>query len=169
VASQEFATAFKNLSGKDLNSFMEETKGMSPKDALVNSMSEHDLPSEVTSALASTMDQVQEFANTELAAKNPSLAGDLPGSTLSSGGGAKADSGSEMPPFNAMMQNMLAQFMPQMGEPTEKDKAIATIIFANQKFDPTAIMENRKLNIFDRITYRYLVVGKVWYPARNGR
>lgn len=164
LADPRFETDFSALTGKNLQNFLEETKDMAPKDAILASVSGQNFPGELTSALASGLGQIQENSNKQLLAENPNAI--LPASTLSSGGGGRSSGsdGSGMPPFDAIMQNMMAQFMPQMGGPaTEKDKAIAMIIFANQKYSPTAIMENRGLNIFDRITFRYLVVGKAWY------
>ncbi len=62
----------------------------------------------------------------------------------------------------AMMQGMFGQIMGQGGAGGEKAQSgVMSVHFAMQKKGraPASVAEERGLNIFDRVTYRYYFVG----------
>jgi hypothetical protein len=57
-----------------------------------------------------------------------------------------------------MMAGLMGQLMPKTGE--KPSSGIGAVIFANQRRGPASVAEDKTLNIFDRVTYRYYFVSK---------
>ena len=83
--------------------------------------------------------------------------GSLSGSSYAGGGGGggRRSSGSaEEDPLLALMAGLLGGLQGNKSE-NSSQIGLAQVIFANQKKSATAVAEDRKLSIFDRIAYRY--------------
>ena len=63
----------------------------------------------------------------------------------------------------AVVGQMMAGLMDQMNPNKKKDEkttGVSAVIFANQTRSPAAVVEDKTLSIFDRVTYRYYYVGR---------
>lgn len=155
VTSPEFQQAFKDVSGTDLGKFLENANN--PTQAL-GAASADAMPPEQASQFAEAvqgleagvMAQQEEF----LAVNEATYSG--------GGGGKKSDSGD---PFDKSLTDMMATLMgtmlPKNGagdKDPKKSASMAAVIFANSRKPSSVIPEDKKLNLFDRITYRYFFV-----------
>ncbi len=100
--------------------------------------------------IASAIDGVAQYVgNSESAAMYAGGGG--------GGGGSAEEAGPDMA---AMMQGMMDQLNPNAKKKDAPTTGVNAVIFANQNRTPAAVAEDRKLSIFDRVTYRYYYVGR---------
>lgn len=89
---------------------------------------------------------------------------DVAGSAYMAGGGGSggarspgSDAGAGLSQF---MQNMMDQMGKKGGDAAANGVSAQNYGAATAEADPTAVMEDRRINIFDRVTSRYSAVGK---------
>jgi hypothetical protein len=155
VRQPRFPDDFKNASGMGLQDYVD--KFGEPGPALMASMGgslNADQGNKLAAALRATEAQLAMEAN---------------GSYI---GGGRAKSGGESSDkeFGDMMAGIMSKFgaKPEDGEhPSESFKQV---IFANHNRPPEAIADDRKLNLFDRVTFRYhWIVPRLMDPAEQRR
>jgi hypothetical protein len=134
-----------------------------PKGALMAAMGGSFTPSGLTT-LASTLDDMQQ--------KIGAYDG-ISGAYASGGGGGEGGEGGG-DGGDAQMAAMMAQMMDAMNpnaKKGEKPTGVAAVVFAAQvqKRSPSAIAEDHTLSIFDRITYRYIFVGRMMLGIGGAR
>ena len=163
MASPEFQDAFQKNTGTDLGTFLNNAD--SPKAALMAASSGGMDPSQagdLSSALDAAQEQLpQEFSSMGMTGER-ALASDSSTTGYSKGGstqkaGAEINSDSEI---SKLMTLMISKSTPQAGEKKLTNPGLTTVIFANKTQSPVAIAENKQLNLFDRVSYRYIFVEK---------
>jgi hypothetical protein len=161
VTDPRFAKEFQKNSGTSLADFL--TRDGSPG-AMVGAAASNGLSGAQASKLATGLG--------ELEAKAPYLAqqgGDSgAGSSMYRGGGAGgagAEGGDAIPDMGQMMAGLMGQIgqmtqeQMQGGGENARPTGVSAVVFANKTRSPASIVEDRSLNIFDRVTYRYYFVG----------
>jgi len=82
-------------------------------------------------------------------------------STYSGGGsGNGGGSGSEDAALGEMLAGLMAQLNPEAAEDAKRVEGVKAVIFANKSRSPASVAEDKALNIFDRVTYRYYFIGQ---------
>ncbi len=145
VNTPKFQEDFKKASGMTLPDFV--AKSDNPKQA-------------ITAALGATM-STSDTLRTAAALQNleQQLNKPIPSSAyVSSGGGGGRNSGGSEPNLGEIMSNVMSQFGQKPGEDGKPLTGVAAIAFANQNREASAIVEDKSLNLFDRVTYRYFTV-----------
>lgn len=152
VTDPKFAKEFQKDSGQSLGSFL--ARNDRPG-ALMGAAMSNGLTSSQAAKLSSALADLENGAGTVPAP-----------SSIYSGGGAGGGTGGEEP--MAGMQEMMAGLMEQLnpnGKQEEKKTGVGAVIFANQTRSPASVAEDRTLNLFDRVTYRYYFVGRRMAPG----
>jgi hypothetical protein len=146
VGSQQFQNELVKNSGGDLASLAGKSAGAAIMTAAGGALS----PDQLKTLASAVKGMEQSFAS-QVASAQYSSGG--------SGGTAGAGDGGD-PNMTKMMSTLMGQFMPKNADGTEQKSGMAMVIFANQKRSPASVAEDKTLNLFDRISYRYYFVGK---------
>jgi hypothetical protein len=149
VTSGQLPAAFTKASGTAFSAFGSDPN-QSPSDAIAQ-------------AVAGSLNTTDGL---KVAALIKNMEGDLmndDGGMYASAGGSGAGKSDE--PENAAaqaeLQDQLKDMMGKMQGAQEKaDPGISAVIYANQNRSPVSVTEDKSLNIFDRVTYRYYFVVK---------
>ena len=146
VANSEFKNAFEKATGQNLGEFL--ANADEPHSALMTSMGAN-LTGTGKSELAGV-----------LAAIDRSLPFDTGAIARSGRGGGAGSSGDSAPPdMAAMMAGIMGQFMPKEGS-DEPPAGFTVMDFRSLTRSPAAVAEDRSINIFQRISFRYHYVGR---------
>lgn len=147
VNGSKFPEEFQKDSGKSLASFL---AGNGPPGPQMTGASTNGMSASQSATIASAIDGVaQSVGNSEYAAVYAGSGG--------GGGGAGEDGGSDMA---ALAQSLMDQMNPNGKKKEAASTGVSAVIFANRSRTPTAVTEDRKLSIFDRVSYRYYYVGR---------
>jgi hypothetical protein len=161
ISDPQFEKSFQEMTGIALNNFL--ANATTPSASISAGMSGKLAPTQV-----GEMDQLVQKITADVTADMGAVASSLPhnenpnDATYSSGGGG-APSGSTAeaePDMMAMMAGIMEQFGPKQPGAANQNDGVMEVIFANQKKSITDVAEDKKLNIFDRITYRYYFIIK---------
>ena len=151
VKDPKFPKEFKKDTGQDLANFL--TKNDSPTALMGSAMSNGFNPTQA-GKLANALSEME---------RNVGASGtEVPSAIYASGGGGAGNGGGGEDPM-AGMQDMMAGLMDQLNPNKKKEEqksGVSAVIFANQTRSPASVAEDKKLSIFDRVTYRYYFVGK---------
>jgi hypothetical protein len=162
VLTPGFQKDFERASGRNFGDFMKEPKG---------AMSAAELATRTLGGAMSTP-QIGRLANV-IASLDQSLAGAGEAGnsavyTASSAGSRSPASSDGEPDFNAILAGVMAQFNPQTGAPgSPQAKGVSAVAFAMRDRAPASIAEDRQLGLFDRVTYRYIVVSRKMFSGGN--
>jgi len=151
VNSPKFPAEFKKQSGQNLEDFFSNDDPV--KDSILSTLP-GGLSAPVTAKMAEALDQIEE---------SPDIQGD--GATYSSGGGGGLGVGSGDPDMGALMQGVLSQFVPKNKDGTQGSKGISSSDFIKKYRSPDSVVIDRNISIFDRITFRYLLVTKTRFQG----
>lgn len=160
VTTPKFSDDFKKITGNDLNQFIHTST--SPGHAIGSSLS-HFLPSSQAQTLSNSMNTLeQQVASRDRDLTPPS------GASYSGGRGQWGREGnSDESNLNALMGTMMGQFMSK----TDGNSVISQSSMMNfgawEKLSPEAKSENRKVSIFERVTYRYFKFQSEFGMGRN--
>lgn len=151
VGNPNFAKEFQKDAGLPLNDFL--SKDGSPAPMMAAGMTHGLNPAQSAKLDAALSDLAQntDAAPSELVAQGMYSSGGGGG-----GGGEGEDPAAQM---GAMVQDLMDKMNPNKKK-EEQTTGVSAVIFANQTRSPAAVAEDRKLSIFDRITYRYYFVGR---------
>lgn len=155
IMDPRFANDFNKISGSSLGDFL--NKDFSTPSEGVGDGLAGLLPSELDAMAQQAFDGLLPLAEAEGM------------STYQGGGGSRgpaaADPNSDMA---QLMAGLLEKLGPKAdGEPGNDQRGLAQVIFANQHRSPTAIAEDKTLNLFDRITFRYYFTSKRMFSGGN--
>ena len=150
VGNANFPSEFQKDAGIPLSDFLSHNAAAAPM--MAAGMSRGLPPDQGAKVDAALNDLAQ---NTEAA---PS---DYVASTyVGGGGGGGSDTGDDSAAqMGAMMQGLMDKLNPG-NKKDDTGTGVSAVIFANQNRSPAAVAEDRKLSIFDRVTYRYYFVGR---------
>jgi hypothetical protein len=111
---------------------------------------------ELAALSAQNADPARVLASIEDSSGSYSASG--AGRSQSLDSGSLSDSG--MGDMSAMINAMMGQLNPQAAPADKSQQGLREVIFANRNRGPAAVVEDRTLSLFDRVTYRYYYVGK---------
>ncbi len=159
ISDPRFEKSFRDSTGTHFKDFLGNAR--TPASSISAAMSRNLSPSQ-----ASAMDQVLQKIEADGSASANS--GALAASSLHSeatytGGGAGSQggpTGEAEPDLMAMMAGIMAQFGPKEPGGANQNDGVMSVVFAHQQQAAATIAENKTLNIFDRITYRYYFIIK---------
>jgi hypothetical protein len=152
VNNPGFASNFQKATGTSLGSFM--ASNDSPSSALASAMGGGLSPSQ-SATLAAAIKQMDNKLNP-----------DVEGSTYAGGGGlnggAEASNNPDLSAVGDAVSSLLKQLNPDgtSKDPQGAKSGISAVVFANRNRTPAAVTQDSSLSIFDRVTYRYIFVGR---------
>jgi hypothetical protein len=147
VSSPKFAKEIQKDSGTSLADFL--GKGGTPTSLMGQAMSNGMSPNQAGKLAAALSQLENNVGNYE--GSGPAYAG---------GGGGAARPGEGDESMTQMMSTLMDQLHPG-GKPGEEKKVgVSAVAFANQTRSPASVVNDKTLNIFDRVTYRYYYVGR---------
>jgi hypothetical protein len=154
VTSPRFAQDFQKKTGQSLNNFLTSPDSASPTRPLADAMSGA-VPSGQAGKLATALETLNQGLDTE--GMGGTYVGG--GGNSDSGGGGGDEMAQQM---GAMMQGLMDQMNPDKAKEAQKSGVFAVDFAyrANQGRNLAAVADDKKLSIFDRVTYRYYFVGK---------
>ena len=149
ITDPKFTQEFQKDSGKSLSSFL---GGNGPPGGLMAQASSNGLDAGNSAKMMAAMDAVGSSVGSFDYSAGSGYAG--------GGGGGGSGGGEAEPDMAAMMAGLMDQLNPNGKKKEDSNQGLREVIFANQSRTPAAVTEDRKLSIFDRITYRYYYVGR---------
>ena len=148
IASPRFADDFKTGTGMNLGDFLNSNKSVG--DSIVASAS-GGLTPEGVGKLRAAVQTIEQGLNINVS------------SSAYQGGGRATASQGGTDEFSALMGGFLQQFGPK-GTAEDPNRGLKEVIYANQTRNISAIPQDPKLSLFDRITYRYYYVSRTLLP-----
>lgn len=161
ISDPRFDKSFKDTTGTNFKDFLGNAR--TPASSISAAVSRNLSPSQ-----ASAMDQALQKIETDVSASAHSGAiaasNSLQSQGTYTGGGAGSSGGPAAeaePDLMAMMAGIMAQFGPKEPGGANQNDGVMAVVFAHQKqANAATIAEDKTLNIFDRITYRYYFIIK---------
>lgn len=153
VTSPKFAQEFQKKTGQSLNNFLTSPDSGSATRPLAEAMAGA-VPIGQGAKLAAALETLNQGIDSE------SMGGNYVGGggALGGGGGSGDDMAAQM---GSMMQGLMDQMNPEKAKEVAKTGVFAVDFAyrANQSRGLAAVADDKKLSIFDRVTYRYYFVG----------
>ncbi|MGK5082120.1 hypothetical protein WDW37_02360 [Bdellovibrionota bacterium FG-1] len=150
VSSPKFNSEFKKDSGQNLGDYLTKDGPPGPMmaGASTNGMNAAQA-GKLATAISDLESQVADMS--------------MPSSTYGHNGGGGSEGGgadNSMGDMQQMLAGMMEQLNPNAKKGTAPKTGVNAVIFANKTRGPASVAEDKTLNIFDRVTYRYYFVGR---------
>jgi len=153
VNSPKLSDDFKRATGQDLADFVKSEDANAA--STLSDMMGGGLNSAASGKLAEVIAQLDQALRTDPGVEGTSYA--------QGGGSGRAPASNEQEPdLSGLMKSMFGGLMPTDGSGKARP-GVATVIFANQR-NPASLFEDRTISLFDRVTYRYGLLGRGMMP-----